>query len=216
MGTTIEVQPNSIYDENYWTDTFFFTGVTAVYIGFPITREPYRTALFFPSVDVPKMAQINSAYLSLYSPAAQSDVVNVYIYSNYAPIPEAPDSIEAGDALTLTTKYIEWSLTSAWAEGWVTTPDITSIIQPQVDHPGWARGNPMQVVFLDRGTTFYNSRRWRTYGYNPSLASKLTIEYQLQRTVTAEPKILVNFNVLGLLVVTSMDGGLLPSSVKGR
>lgn len=212
MSTTIEVQPTSTYHEDYWTDTFFFSGTTAIYIGLPITREPYRASILFPNVSIPPKAQINSAYLSGYSPANQSDVVNVEIYGNYTSSPVSPTNIAEGDALALTSRYINWNITSSWSTGeWINTPDISTLVQQLVDHPQWATDQSMQIIFRNKSTEYYNSRRWSTYGADPALATKLTVEYQLQRDQAARPKVLVEFNVLGLLEITPVPGGLMPS-----
>lgn len=129
----------------------------------------YSQALRFLNVQVPKGSTINSAVLRV------RVCTSGEILSNIVGIAE-------GNCSDFTTNPIPRPETSAkvpWdggkPYGWITSPDISAIIQEIVNRPDWAPGNAIGLKWLDDGSTDYCSINH--YERDPELAAVLEITY---------------------------------------
>ncbi len=103
----------------------------------------------FRNIPVPQGGTIVSAYLKLYcnGNGAQDDLYSVI---------KGQDS-DAADAFNVTTTLnpasrprtvaeVAWNSPNSGTNVWVSSPDISLIIQEIIDRPGWVAFNPMVII----------------------------------------------------------------------
>ncbi|TWX70672.1 hypothetical protein ESZ36_03135 [Colwellia demingiae] len=135
----------------------------------------------FKSVDIPKGATINSAYIEFETDERDSGTTTLIIAGEDA---DSPKEFKNGkrdiSKRTKTLASINWT-PSAWnsTNELHQTPDISTIIQEIVDRTGWAANNNL-VLIVEPGTGCTSSSCQRTaesYDGESGSAPLLVVEY---------------------------------------
>lgn len=140
----------------------------------------YHAWYRFTDVSIPQGATINSAKLSLYCTEDWSKSLYMDIYCVAADSGLSPTTSANGEALSLTSSSVPWSITSDWYEGTVyDTPDLKIIVQEIVDRSGWASGNAMVFIIRTTADSSLNDQaEVMDYQESTTDCSLLTIEYE--------------------------------------
>ena len=145
--------------------------------------QPSHIFLRFTGIDIGGI--INSSSIT-FTVVADSDITPCRIYGELAPNPSAPTTATDFDNRVMTTAYVDWS-PSTWANGLVTTPDISSIIQELVDTFTYDGSQAIILYIKDNGSGTNLVRRVRAYDLNVSYAQQLDVDYTLSnQTPTIE------------------------------
>jgi len=141
----------------------------------PASSTGYWAALRFLNVTTPEKATVSASTLSLYFYDTSNDSPDVDIYAddadNSAALVETDTNISAR---TKTTAKTTWTATNQ-NTGWITSPDLTAVVQEVIDRDGWVSGNALTLLLDAR--TVSNSIRFRSYEFDSALAAKLDITY---------------------------------------
>ncbi len=161
--------------------------------------------LWFGGVAIPPGATIASAYLQFTASAADSGATSLSIRVQDSDNPP----IFTGAAFNVTSRPL-----AAGSVGWVPaawlaagdsgaaqqSPDLSALIQAQVNRPGWASGNA--IAFVISGTGRRTAVAWDT---NPAQAARLEVVYTLPgTTVRVAACMPANLN-------PNLNGGTVPS-----
>ncbi|MFX0200550.1 MAG: hypothetical protein ACFFCW_30900, partial [Candidatus Hodarchaeota archaeon] len=135
------------------------------------------------SLNVPKRARIEEAYLWLHAAGAfgTESQVQIYVYN--------VSSVSAFTETTLSNGLLShaplWPTSVSWIppaeaswDGWVKVApsSLTQLVQSVVNRTDWQMGNYIGLV-IDGGTTGNWWRAWHQYGHLPGYAPKLSIRY---------------------------------------
>ncbi len=188
-STTVQVN-NGNDDANEVNGTLALTETT-LWVGNGGSAESYL-GIRFNGVNVPRNANIQSAFLDFYSPAGTWMTINVNIGA------EATDN---SSNFALGTRPSLRSLTSArvthssnvnWPTGtWNTLEDVRTVVQEVVNRPGWVQGNSLSIIIKGNGGSW--SRKFMSsYEGNPAFAPRLRLTFSgggggLPPTNTAVP-----------------------------
>lgn len=132
--------------------------------------EFYAFGARFLSVPIPQGATINSASLSLkvynLGLATQLDVtIFGDAHDDAAAFAATTDTATGSPGYrTRTTPNARWNVgTATWtAEAWVSTPDLSPIVQARVDSSGWAENNDLAFIIANTATTLPAANEYRT------------------------------------------------------
>lgn len=136
-------------------------------------------------------SDINSAELSVYLYGIAGSPLTK-IRAELADNPAAPTTVSDLNGRTKTSSGVDWDPTSG--SGWLTLPDISSVIQEVADN---FSTSSVVIYHLDDGsaTGASNLVAYDTYDSDPDFAPKLTIDYTPSNTaptITVAPS--VNYN----------------------
>ena len=168
-------------DDCQATETSFDTAGSTNRVGRYDSSWSYRTGHRFTSVSIPQAATIDSAYLK---PYRQSKTGEDTIYSKIKG--QDSDDTSAFSSLTnynnrpRTTAAVDWDGAFS-TSGWITSPDIKTVIQEIVDRGGWVSGNSLVIFWENDGTPVGNYIFVRAYEY-----SGLTYGVKLEVTWSGE------------------------------
>jgi hypothetical protein len=184
--TTIQVQvsaadEDAVYDYS-GSGTFASHFSNALWVKANTTEaDRDDSGLVFTSVSVPQGATITAATLEVYVYSTDTDDVNCNIYGN--DVNSANDFTDEANIIsrTKTTAYTLWS-SGYMGTGWVTSPDIKSVVQEITDRASWATGNNM-CFLLCGGSSGTQNLRFYAYEYGASYAAKLNITYTTSGTL---------------------------------
>lgn len=159
------------------------------------TEERYVTGLRFTNVNIPKDAVITSATVNFVSDQTNTaGTVNTKFtgqaadnpgpFTTLADLQARRGTLMGGhDDLNLTTAQVNWdNITSWYAGGFYSSPDLSTIVQEIVDRKEWTLGNPI-VIFWDdadgRSTGDKAVRSAFSFDWNLANAPILTITWEL-------------------------------------
>jgi len=130
---------------NYWS---------GIYIGQNDASPEYGgdTTLRFKVVKIPNGVTILSASIDLFVYAG-SQSSDIDVYGNDADNAVSPASVAEFLALSKTTAMVNWTTFPRSQSEFVTSPDITDIIQEVIDRPGWLSGNSLMLILNSEFTS---------------------------------------------------------------
>jgi len=157
---------------------------------------------------------VSEAHLELYRVAAASvgspSSVFGKIYADDVDDAAAWGSSSRPSQITPTTAAIDWDPTS-FADGWVSSPSITTVIQEIFDRAGWTGSSTsdLRIALWNDGTTGINAMAFRDYESGSSTAAKLVItmsggsdnyydglidEVKIYGTALTQSEVLIDYN----------------------
>lgn len=176
----------------YWTsDTYVVS--TANHLGDPVIRlggQDYNHGgVRFMSINIPRGATINRAYLRMTSAQEGWSELNLHVYG------EAVD-----DALSFyypplvphrprTAHFVVWRVTTEdfWHVGQlVSSPDLRAVIQEIVDRPGWNAGQAVALLLIADDSGYVPREVWALDG-NPNAAPYLVVDFSPVELITPQP-----------------------------
>ena len=139
-------------------------------IGNPV----YETWMRFASVTIPQGATITNAFIRGigYTTNAVPGTGNIYA----AAVDNATAPVTEGDynALTATTNYVQWAISSTTAGVAIDSPNLTTVVQEIIDRGGWSSGNAL--MFMGFGVTA-SAKSIASYDHATYNPPELHVEY---------------------------------------
>jgi type IV pilus assembly protein PilY1 len=181
-AVTVEYAVSSSEDDGY---AFNEEGQNLEYaylrVGSSAFAQPpyYISGMVFRNVNIPRGAEIISAYLMIRSDDTR---LTDRVYGKIEA--EAVDNAMGFGAshhigsLPRTAASVDWDLDEPWsAYTWYESPDIADVIQEVIDHDGWSTGNSLAILYSTRqpGGGYRNFSSCD--GGNGDFAPKLEITY---------------------------------------
>lgn len=155
--------------------------------------------LRFLAVTIPAGTTLATAALSV-KPYQTTGVVGnpvLRIRAIAADSPVAPTTLAEWNALTRTTAYVDWTPTGGVGGAFLSSPDISAVLQEVISRPGWASGNAIIVVVENNATpqTAVNRLEVRSQNYSGTTANsaKLDMTYALA-TTSPRPNVRMSSN----------------------
>lgn len=127
------------------------------------------------SVFMHRGATVTSAYLTVVPYDTANDDPNIQIHGEV--IDDAPDFAANADIIdrTRTTAFTQWTQTGIGTSP-VNSPDISSVIEEIVSHPGWLIGNDLAIFLVGKDDVVSNFRP-TAFDFSSADAVKLHIEF---------------------------------------
>ncbi|NRA49094.1 MAG: hypothetical protein HRU12_08160, partial [Phaeodactylibacter sp.] len=152
-GVTFAASSDDAEQENDEIDSLFDDDIDTGWEGDPEDFNILTCGLRFQNIQLPKGAQIDSAYIEVFSHEAKTaeDVAELTIFGD--DVDNAVTFTE--DALitdrTYTNAEVEWTVAEEWGL-WTPhrTPDLSNIVQEVVDRDGWEAGNAIAFIIEGR------------------------------------------------------------------
>jgi hypothetical protein len=106
----------------------------------------YHAFLRFPNVTIANSRIVSSVTFSVYISYIDNieTLIPTLIYFNNVDNATAPTSYAEWAALAVGSS-IAWNIMSPVSARWITSPDLSTILQPVINRPGWAAGNALQI-----------------------------------------------------------------------
>ena len=176
--TTLNLQVASGNDDAHEAETGYGFTVSDPNLLIQAAANNYDrwwAGLRFDGVTIPQGATITSASLQTYKTSSNDILATIYAED----VDDADDFSTTADVSgrTLTTASATWTDSSGTVSDWVTSADISSVIQEIVDRGSWASGNALVVIVAGRANGSNVSGFIRSYNGDTIYAAKLDIEY---------------------------------------
>lgn len=200
IDPTIDLQVGSTADDVYYSSAFgdfLPTGYDGYLFAGVWENQGEYIGMRFTNVTVPQGVIIQSATMQVYGEGVDGDIngIRLKIWGDAADNPAAwSHPGQRPDQITQTTAGVDWD-PATWpnwgSPEWVTTPDISPIVQEIVNRPGWTSGNAMRFAVWNDGTippvgSNNNVVSWHDYYSGAALAAKISIRYTNIKTFLGE------------------------------
>ncbi len=210
IDPTIDLQVNDTNNDVYYGQSFDHysnNGYDGYLYAGTWDNLGEHVGLRFTNVTIPSGATVTSSTIQVYGegiddPGSVSNV-HLKIWGDDADNPAAWSSSGGNrpHEITQTTAGVDWD-PATWpnwgAPAWVTSPDISPIVQEIVDRPGWVSGNSMRFAVWNDSTVGPSlTVSWQDYSLNASLAAKISITYTTE-TPTSTPPLLQEVHFEGI------------------
>lgn len=140
-------------DDVCWDGSSFWSNTSPYFsLGYSPAGNAGKAYVRFPGVALSPGDTVSSAVVT-FTASYNTVTTNckVRLFGNDADTSIAPTSIVTGDALELTTAYVDWT-SGAWSRlSPYDSPDISTVIQEIIDRAGWAYGNAIGLIFDENG-----------------------------------------------------------------
>ncbi|MBE1286761.1 MAG: VWA domain-containing protein [Alteromonadaceae bacterium] len=141
--------------------------------------QTVTTGLRFVELNIPQGAQITKASLRFASAFSNTEPVDIKIYGE---LNGDAQNYAVGAAVherAKTTHFVEWNSdnTFSFSGEYISTPDITSVIQEVVNQPSWCGRNNIGLIIAATGLNAGVSRAAYAFEQGNGLAPQLVIEY---------------------------------------
>ena len=182
----ITLQVGASADDGHFTGTTWYSSGAFISVG---DFEGGVRSLFarFTNVPIAKGARINSAKIQYLSNAANTGTDCITkIYFNDEDNASAPTSVATYNGKSVTTEYVDWTI-SAWDDDtWYDSPDIKAVVQEVIDRASWSSGNAMMLLHKNNGSATNARRSMYAYDQTGNVSgAKLVIDYTYPKTLTA-------------------------------
>lgn len=129
----------------------------------------------FPLTNITRHTQISNFTMLVNSgPSSQTSENHIYIYAEQSDTGSAPtDEVELNNLVL--GDYVEWEAPNFAPDQWYETPNLSSIVQPVIDRPGWVDYGHITIVFKCPVTSRY-VRSWLGASYTNRPKINLTVE----------------------------------------
>lgn len=173
VSVQVDASANDVTEDTSYSET-----LSPIYIGNSGTTTPSFTGLRFTNVTIPPGAQITSATLSVYSTQSQWIGYTVSIAGEAVGNSPAFSSSNLPSQRSLTSPAVVYSSDVPWAANtWYNLPDISSVIQPIINLPGWSSGNAISIIIQGSGSSSWGRKFIQSFDGSPAYAAKLSIVY---------------------------------------
>ncbi|MBI5840647.1 MAG: M23 family metallopeptidase, partial [Chloroflexi bacterium] len=170
------------------TDPCYFSVTdNEVYLGACFNGEDITSGFRFQNVQIPRNANIESAYLNFTVDGTYTTPIQVQIYGEASSNPLTyTESSPPTNRLTMFQSAL-WNITDTWGLGEQrNTPDLSPIIQEIVNRSDWNPGQPISIIVKNAGST--DVRRvigFERASFDPNLKpAQLVVTYNLNPTPT--------------------------------
>jgi hypothetical protein len=130
----------------------------------------FHTGLRWGNITIPKSATINTAYIDAYVVNSSSPTVSVFAWA-HDNAPQFNGTTYYPSAVTKTSASVNSGFGST---GWVTTPNLASVVQEIVSRAGWSSGNALNFIIWGGGADYAFIDDYSKAGENQP---QLTITY---------------------------------------
>jgi hypothetical protein len=161
---TLFLSSDDCEQENDEIDTPYDDDLDAGWEGAPEDQNILTVGLRFRDINVPQGANIDSAFVEVYSHEGKTadDVAEITIWAEATDDAETFNETDLITDRTSTDTKIEWLVDTEWVI-WqpYKTVDIGPVIQEITDRPGWNEGNAIALVLQgeDQGPSDYENAR---------------------------------------------------------
>lgn len=175
---TATFQVSSGADDVNQVNTTLYVGGPTQWLGTGGSSTASYSGLRFTGVSIPKNAQIQSAYLEVYSTQGQWLSIGLNIGAEATGSSAAFSTSALPSARALTTARLTHSSNVNWsANTWYQFTGMQSVIQEVVNRSDWNSGNPLSLVI--KGTVGTWGRKFvRSFEGNAAQAPRLVVTYQ--------------------------------------
>lgn len=179
-------------------------------LGIKTSLTDFRTSLIrFQNITIPKGSTVNNAYIKLYSWSTGYDDINSKIYANN--VDNANNLTVEADIFgrSLTTAYVDW-VQDSLGTGWITSPDITTVIQEIVNRSGWGSGNALAVIITADHISPEKHFAPRAWDYNDGVngvgyfAAELYITYDAPPAAASSLGEILITNTIGMFIACGL------------
>lgn len=141
--------------------------------------QTVTTGLRFLELNIPQGAQITKASLRFASAFINSEPVEIKIYGE---LNGDAQNYAVGAAVherAKTTHFVEWNSDNifSFSGEYISTPDITSVIQEVVNQSSWCGRNNIGLIIVAKGLNAGVSRAAYAFEQDNGLAPQLVVEY---------------------------------------
>jgi len=158
-----------------------------VYLGACFNGNDIKSGFRFENIEIPRGANIKSAYVHFTADGTYTVPVQVRIYGEARgnPLTYSASNPPAIRSTTSESNSVLWDITDTWSLGEPrTTPDISSVIREIVSRGYWNSGQPISIIVKNAGSS--NVRRVIAYeraSFDPQLEpAELEITYSFNGT----------------------------------
>ena len=158
-----------------------------VYLGACFNGSDITSGFRFENIEIPRGANIESAYVHFTADGTYTVPVQVRIYGEASgnPLTYSASNPPAIRSTTSESNSVLWDITDTWSLGEPrTTPDISSVIREIVSRGYWNSGQPISIIVKNAGSS--NVRRVIAYeraSFDPQLEpAELEITYSFNGT----------------------------------
>lgn len=170
-------------------DCAFYNTDNEVYLGACFGGGDITSGFRFQNVQIPRNANIESAYVNFTVDGTYITPIQVQIYGEASvnPLTYSASSPPTNRITTSDFSSPLWSITEQWELGErYNTPDISSVIRAIINRPDWNSGQPISIIIKNAGST--DVRRvvgFERAGFDPNLKpAQLVVTYNLNPTPT--------------------------------
>ena len=171
---SIAVTPMVSGDDGYYNTLNSSLDTSTIYLDMGYSNPTFKTSVFirFPSVNIGNRQPLSNSILTLIGHDSGSPGnCNMLIYANNVDNAVAPTTGAGFLALELTASAIQWDNILSVANTSYCTPDLSSIIQPIINRPGWKAKNALMLIIkYNTSTTYRQFASFNHGGQNPSLS----------------------------------------------
>jgi len=146
-----------------------------------ISTPYYMSAARFTAVNIPRSASVTNAVIKIKT-TGQDLNGQIYAQIRSESSDDAPDFTSRYIAsAALNSAFVNWDHSGAWSANiWLTSPNISSVLQPVFNRAGWLRANDLTVLYRTR-TNSNKTRSFASYDSSPADAPVLEITYQVYK-----------------------------------
>lgn len=135
----------------------------------------------FNNVNIAQGTTITGAHLEVLGFTGNSvgtpSSVHGKVYADDVDNAAAWSSSSRPSQITTTTAAVDWDPTT-WSDSWISSPDITTVIQEIVSRGSWASGNSLRIaVWNDGVASGQNVAAFHDYDNGTTAATKLIVNY---------------------------------------
>jgi hypothetical protein len=162
---------------------------TFQYIGKLGGEESCDTGVRFINVTIPKDATILTAIVTFQAQQNQVGVTcNATIKGELSATPAIFSTYDDFWARTRTTHTVPWNNIPTWTINTdYDTPDVSPIIQEQVNQVAWASGDNLVLFFENNGSGFGKYRVAKTYDQSITNCAGLTVTWSVPGQPAYQP-----------------------------
>ena len=136
----------------------------------------------FQNVNVPKNAIIDNAWMTFNVLAGYTSPNMDIHFQNIDNAPEIDGASNNISSRTRTSTKTQW--TASIGTGSVTSPNIAAPLQTVVNRAGWAAGQSLAAIMVDRGSSNFSS-----YSYDTGTGATLTVVYHMAGDPAPDPEL---------------------------
>ena len=179
MASTLSYRINTSSDDaeevvSGWNSGSQSTNSGVLNIGYN-GSEQQVVGLRFNGIQLPKNANISSAYIEFTSYDNQSNSADYTIYAEDADNPSTYSSGRKAASLSTLSSTVSWNAVPSWSSGGIyRTPDLKSLVQSLVNRSGWSNGNAMNFIIKLAGSSS-GTRDAYSFDGKQALAPRLVI-----------------------------------------
>jgi hypothetical protein len=128
-------------------DCVFYNTDNEVYLGACFEGGDITSGFRFQNVQVPRHANIESAYLNFTVDGTYTDAIQLQIYVESSSNSLTYSESSPPSNRLIPSNFVYWTIRETWELGeQYNTPDISDLIQELVNRPDWNAGQPISII----------------------------------------------------------------------